>query len=40
MQLKAVCVDEQLLITHEFSVDFDKELPEFKFVKNVIYDHH
>lgn len=32
MQLKAVCVDEQLTITHEFSVEFDKDLPEFKFV--------
>jgi xylulokinase len=29
-QLKAVCVDEQLTITHEFSVAFDEDLPEFK----------
>ena len=31
-QLKAVCIDEQLRITHEYSVDFDDDLPEFKSV--------
>ena len=28
-QLKVVCIDSTLAITHEFSIDFDKDLPEF-----------
>lgn len=31
-QLKAVCVDESLKITHEFCVVFDEDLPEFQYV--------
>ena len=36
-QLKAVCVDESLKITHEFCVVFDKDLPEFKYVLLISY---
>jgi xylulokinase len=39
-QLKAVCVDEQLTITHEFSVAFDEDLPEFKSLVSILIPGH
>ena len=41
MQLKVVCIDNDVKITHEFSVVFDSELPEFGYIKVLhVYVHN
>lgn len=30
LQLKAVCIDKELQVTHEYNVVFDEQLPQYK----------
>lgn len=35
-QLKAVCIDDTLVVTHQYSVVFDSDLPEFRTIGGVV----
>lgn len=37
LQLKVIAIDEQLTVIHEDSVNFEKDLPEFKYVSSLGY---